>query len=225
MRRMLPFPFPVVPLAFGFVFLAVWAAGSTAPTGGWGTFSPLAVIIVVALVVAVGLVVGAAVTFRSRRAQKQHMVERVARTRTVIRQQLDAIANDILKLEGEVRASGDEAARTHFRDATITYADAVGQLETADAASELTALARRLDTAIWQLDTTEAILDGRPLPAKPRAGRVATRSATRTPDRRPAGRRSTTGVFDLIFTMLEASPGSVPTRVRTRRRSHSRHHC
>ena len=74
----------------------------------------------------------------------------------VIRGQLDAIANDILNLEDEVRAAGNDETLIQYRNASATYAAARGELETADTAAELTDLATRLDVAIWQLDVTEA---------------------------------------------------------------------
>jgi hypothetical protein len=223
-KRMFPFPFPIVPIGFGLIFLTAWSTGPVLPTRWTAALSPLAVLIVIALIVVALAIVVAVVALRNRRSDKQDTAGRVSQTRTTIRRQLDAIANDILELEDEVRASGSDEAHGLFRDATITYAETVGQFETADTIAELSAMAKRLDTAIWQLDGTEAILDGRPAPLTPKAGLTATAPTTRTRHRRETGRRSTAGILSSVIAMLEN--GSVARPASTiSDRSRSRHHC
>jgi hypothetical protein len=211
MRKMSPFPFWLVPLGF-FVVMAVFAVGPMSSTRPGGALSLLGVIIVIGLLVL-------AVVVWQRRAQKRTDKTRIGETRMVIRGQLDAIANDILHLEDEVRAAGNDEALTQYRTASATYVAALGDLETADTAAELTNLATRLDVAIWQLDVTEALLDGNPLPAKPHPEPAAASATGRPGYRRRAGRGSCIGVVDMIAAMLEDGPmsrGSLGPRRATR---------
>ncbi|MFQ5968592.1 MAG: SHOCT domain-containing protein [Acidimicrobiia bacterium] len=205
MRQMFPFRFRLVPLGIFLVFMAVFAVRRMWPTRPGGAL-PL-----IGAIIAVGLVV-LAVAVWQRRAQKRTDKTRIGETRTVIGGQLDAIASDILKLEDEVRAAGNDEALTQYRNATATYTAAFGELETADTAAELTDLAARLDVAIWQLDTTEALLDGNPLPAKPHT--EPARPSARPGYQRRAGRSSCIGVSDIIAAMLEEGP--MPRRARGR---------
>ncbi len=208
---MFPFPFWLVPLGFWLVFMAVFAVGPMSSTRPGGALRMIGVIIMV------GLVVLAAVVWQ-RGTQKRTDKTRIGETRTVIRGQLDAIASDILKLEDEVRAAGNDEALTRYRNATTMYTAALGELETADTAAELTDLATRLDVTIWQLDTTEALLDGNPLPAKPHTEPAAAAATGRSGHQRRAGRRSCMGVSDMIATMLEDGPMLRGTRGRGPRR-------
>lgn len=207
MRKMFPFPFLLAPLGFFLVF----AIGRMSSTRAGGALPLIGVIIVV------GLVVLAVVVWQWR-ARKRTDKTRIGETRTVIGGQLDAVASDILKLEDEVRASGNDEALTQYRNATAMYAAAFGELETADTVAELTDLATRLDVAIWQLDTTEALLDGNPLPPKPQTEPAAA-STTGRPGYQPrAGRSSCIGVSDMIAAMLEDGPMLRETRGRDPRR-------
>ncbi len=198
MRRMFPFPFWLVPLGF-FLVMAVFAVRPMSSTRPGGALPRIGVII------AVGLVVLAAVVWQ-RRAQKRTEKTRIGETRTVIRGQLDAIASDILKLEDEVRAAGNDEALTQYRNATSMYTAAFGEFEAADTAAELTDLATRLDVAIWQLDTTEALLDGNPLPAKPDTEPAAASATGRAGYQRRAGRSSCFGVSAMIAATLKDNP-------------------
>ena len=209
MRKM--FPFPLVPLGFFLVFMAVFVVEPMSSTRTGGALPLIGVIIVVGLVVL-------AVVVWQRRAQKRTDKTRIGETRTVIRGQLDAIASDILKLEDEVRAAGNDEALTQYRNATTTYTAAFGEFETADTVADLTGLATRLDVAIWQLDTTEALLDGNPLPAKPDAEPVVASATGRPGYQRRAGRGSCIGVADMIAAMFEDGPMPRGTRGRGTRR-------
>ena len=207
MRKTFPFPFWLVPLGFFVVIMAVLAVGPMSSNRPGGALARIGVIIVIGLVVLAFLV-------WQRRAQKQADKTRIGETRTVIREQLDAIASDILQLEDEVRAAGNDEALTQYRNATATYAAALGELETTDTATELTDLATRLDVAIWQLDTTEAMLDGNRLPAKPPTEPAAASATGRLGYQRRAGRSSCMGVAGMIAAMLEDGP--TPRRTRDR---------
>jgi uncharacterized membrane protein len=209
---MFPFPFWLVPLGFILVVMAVFAVGPMSSNRPSGALPPIGVIIVI------GLVVFAIVVWQ-RRTQKRTDKTRIGETRMVIRDQLDAIASDILNLEEEVRAAGNDEALTQYRNASTTYTAASSELETADTAAELTNLATRLDVAIWQLDVTEALLDGNPLPAKPDPEPAAA-SATGRPRYQPrAGRGSCIGVVGMVAATLEDGPMPRGTRGRDPRRA------
>ncbi len=199
MRRMFPFPFWLVPLGFFLVLMALFAVGPMSTTRPGGALPLFGVIIVV------GIVVFAVVVWQ-RRAQTRTDKTRIGETRMVIRGQLDALATDILNLEDEVRAAGNDEALIQYRNASATYAAALGELETADTAAELTDLAIRLDVAIWEFDVTEALLDGNPLPAKPHPEPAAVSATGRPEYQRRAGRGSCIGVADMIAAMLEDGP-------------------
>ncbi len=199
MRQTSRFPFPLIPLGFFLVYIAVVAVEQIWSMSTGGAF------LLVGVVVVVGVAVLAAVLWR-RRAQRRADKTRIATTRTAISKQLDAIAGDILKLEDEVRAAGNEQALIQYRNAAATYTAVLDELEAAGTAAQLTDLAMRLDVAIWQLDTTEALLDGNPLPPKPDTELPAASAAGDTGYRRRPGRRSWVGVFDMVAAMLRDRP-------------------
>ncbi len=185
---------------------------------------PWVFLLLIAVVILTGITVLALQTWRWRRDERLAEKTRIERTRAAVRQQRDAVSNDILKLEDEVRAAGNEDALTHYRNATITYAAIVGEFETSDTSEELTNLAARLDAAIWQLDAAEAILDGNPLPPEPQAG-ARPRSLQPYRGQQRSDRRSSVGVVDLIAAMLETGPMLPGSSFGRRRRHSSRRHC
>jgi hypothetical protein len=181
-------------------------------------------LLLIAVVFLLLVTVLAFLTWQRRRDQRLADKTRIEQTRAAVRQQRDAVSNDILKLEDEVRAAGNQDALAHFRNATTAYAAIVGEFETSDTPDELTNLAARLDTAIWQLDAAEAILDGNPIPPEPQA-RILPRSQQPYRYQQRSGRSSSVGVVDLIAAMLEAGP-MLPRPWASRRRHHSsRKHC
>lgn len=190
---------------------------------GSGDGFPWVFLLLVAVVIVVGITVLALVTWRRRRDQRLADKTRIERTRAAVRQQRDAVSNDILKLEEEVRAAGDEDALAHYRNATITYAAIVDEFETGDTPEELTNLAARFDTAIWQLDAAEAILDGKPPPPEPQA-RALPRSQQPYRHQQRSDRSSSVGVVDLVAAMLEAAP-MLPGPFGRWRHPSSRRHC
>jgi hypothetical protein len=202
---MFPFPFWLVPLGFFLVLMAVFGVGPMSSTRRGGALPMFGVIIVIGIVVL-------AVVVWQRRTQKRTDKGRIGETRVVIGGQLDAIASDILNLEDEVRAASNDEALTRFRNATATYAAALGELETVDTAAEFTDLATRLDVAIWQLDVTEALLDGNPPPVEPHPEPAAATATARPGYQRRAGRGSCVGVADMIGAMLENDPAPKGTR-------------
>ena len=185
---------------------------------------PWVFLLLIAVVFLLLITVLALLTWRRRRDERLADKTRIERIRAAVRQQRDAVSNDILKLEDEVRAAGNEDALAHYRNATIAYAAIVGEFETGDTPDELTNLAARLDAAIWQLDAAEAILDGNPLPPEPQAAALP-RSQQPYLYQQRSGRSSSVGVVDLIAAMLEAGP-MLPGPWFGRRRHHSsRRHC
>lgn len=190
-----------------------------------GSGIPWEFLLVIVVVVLVGLAVLAVLTWRRRRNERLANQTRIERTRAAVRRQLDALANDILKLEDEVRAAGNDEALAQYRNATITYAAIDGEFETGDTPQELTDLAARLDTAIWRLDAAEAILDGSPLPSRPQAKEAAGRSQQPYQHDRRSARSSSVGVIDLIAAMLETDPMSPGPFLGLRRHRSSRRYC
>lgn len=193
--------------------------------GSSGGDIPWEFLLLLAVVILVGLTILALQTWRRKRAERLADRTRIERTRAAIRQQLDAVADDILNLEGPVRAAGNKEALAHYRNATVTYAAIVGEFETGDTPQELTNLATRLDTAIWQLDAAEAILDGDPLPPEPAANTATLRSQPTHRRQWPSDRNSAAGVTDLISAILEAGPRSARPSLDRRRHHSPRRHC
>lgn len=180
----------------------------------WGFLASLVAVILV------GLVVVAVLALRRRRDQRLANLRLIERTRAVVRQQLDGVADDIVDLEDPVRSAGNDRALAHYRNATIAYGAIVGEFETADTTQDLTSLAVRLDTAIWHLDTAEDIVKGNPPPLQPEARSLSPSQPTHLFQQRP-DRRSTMGVIDLITGMLETGARSTGPSV-DRRHPHSR---
>lgn len=176
-----------------------------------------------AVIIVVGLVGVAVVTLRRRRDQDLANRRLIERIRAVVRKQLDAVADDILDLEDSVRVAGNDQALAHYRTATIAYGAIITEFETADSAQDLTNLASRLDTAIWQLDAAEAILNGDPPPLQPQARSLSPSQPTDRSSLR-SDRRSAVGVIELVTEMLETRPRPAgPSRGRGRHRSRRRH--
>jgi type II secretory pathway pseudopilin PulG len=124
------------------------------------------------LVMLVVIVVAAGVAFwwwnrREKRRRAETAAARLAKARAQIQEQVDAVANDILELEDEVRMADDPRADRFFEEAAETYRRVVEQAEGAETPGALLELSDDLDEAIWRLDCAEAVLDGNPLPDRP----------------------------------------------------------
>ncbi|MDH3730342.1 MAG: hypothetical protein OES13_04355 [Acidimicrobiia bacterium] len=87
--------------------------------------------------------------------------------RREIQSQLDSMANDILDLADRVRLGGPKAV-AYFEAGSTVYEKASEEFEKAMTFPQLEALSDQLDEAAWQLDSSQAILDGDPMPPKPR---------------------------------------------------------
>jgi hypothetical protein len=145
-------------------------------SGGSGGF--IIFLVIVALLV-VGLV------WLVRRGKKQVEAadeSRVAAARAAIQDQIDAIANDILEMEDEVRLADNTRVDELFAAATTTYQEAADRLGGVAAPPDLLAISNELDTAVWQLDSAEAILDGKEPPPEPEPKRLEPASRPPAPN-------------------------------------------
>ncbi|MDJ0954248.1 MAG: hypothetical protein QNJ81_11275 [Acidimicrobiia bacterium] len=136
--------------------------------------------------------------------------EQMARARAVVQKQVDAIANDILDMEDEVRAADNAEVDSFYNEASATYRTITERMQQADTPHELVDLSNDLDVAIWQLDCAEALLDGKPKPPRPErkqlepeqpAGDRVTAPAPRDDYQRRPGRRSSymgPGVMEML---------------------------
>jgi hypothetical protein len=118
------------------------------------------------IVAAIGLFIFFMVR-RSRSRQETATANELAAARAEIQQQLDAVANDILDMEDEVRTADNDRVDALYNGAGETYQEASAALAGADAPQELLDIANAVDVAVWQLDSAEALLDGKEPPPKP----------------------------------------------------------
>jgi hypothetical protein len=110
-----------------------------------------------------------------RRGSKQTVnaaAEQMAKARGALQKQIDAIANDILDMEDEVRTADNPEVDQLYNSASETYRNLTERLQETDTPEELVELSNDLDVAIWQLDCAEAVLDGKPKPPKPTRKRL-----------------------------------------------------
>jgi hypothetical protein len=122
------------------------------------------------LVVIVG---GALLVFsamrRGSRKQAELATAELEKVKTMARAKLAEIANDIIEMEDEVGLSDDPQVKTHYQQASTTYTEVLARTEATSSAREMIAVIADLDSAIWELDAAEALLDGKPVPEKPKA--------------------------------------------------------
>ncbi|MEA2000562.1 MAG: DUF6676 family protein [Actinomycetota bacterium] len=158
---------------------------------------------------------GLLVFWLMRRGSKQTVnaaAQQMAKARTAVQKQVDAVANDILDLEDEVRVADNREADQFYNEAGETYRTVTEQLPNVETPQQLIELSNDLDVAIWQLDSAEALLDGKPKPPRPEPKRlepVAPPSQDRVtapaprPDyqRRPSRRSSYLGpgMMEILF--------------------------
>jgi len=181
-------------------------------------------------VVIVGGIVGL-LWWMSRRSKAKKQVDdenRLSQARLVIQEQLNDIANDVLAMEDEVRVADNSRASRFYEQATETYNEATEALPKTDTPQGLVDLSNKLDVAIWQLDSAEAILDDKPLPERPEPKRLeqpapAPRPSTRPPapstvpgpstyQRRTTRRSSSSG--GTLMDLLILAGGSMMSRQR-----------
>lgn len=182
------------------------------------------------------IIVGAMVVlflYLRRRSSKTsgsgRMSPQVAQFHEAAQAKLADIANDILEMEDEVRLSDNSEAKGHYQKASATYAELVDTVQQVSNVEGLVDVIYRLDVAIWELDVAEALLDGKPAPAKPEKTKVEVRPegpprvSARPPvefDRRPQ-RQSTpagpdmSGILMALLAMqnmggIGRTPGQIP---------------
>jgi hypothetical protein len=175
---------------------------------------------------------------RRSRARKQVVdEERLNQARLMIQEQLNDIANDVLAMEDEVRVADNARASRFYEQATETYNEATEALAKTDTPQGLVDLSNRLDVAIWQLDSAEAILDDKPLPERPepkrleqpvppaapspRAPTPAPRATVPGPSsyQRRSTRRSSSGGGTLMDLLILAGGTMMNSRKRSNRRA------
>lgn len=130
------------------------------------------------LVVIIG---GAALVFflvqRSSSQRAEKAAARLEDVKAKARDKLSEIADDIIEMEDEVELSGSGDIKAHYQRASATYTEALAQTETATDAGQMIEVIRKLDMAIWELDAAEALLDGKPVPEKPKPPEDKVRAA------------------------------------------------
>lgn len=105
------------------------------------------------------------------------------------REKLAEVANDIIEMEDEVELSESPEVKGHYQRASATYTAALAAVESSPTPEEMLDIVRQLDLAIWELDAAEAILDGRPVPAKPKPPEAKQPTPEPTPSRDVEGER------------------------------------
>ncbi len=147
---------------------AAASAASTAESSGGGGNGLLWFVLIVG---GIGLLL----FFLVRRGGKPTVnaaAEQMTKARMAVQKQVDAIANDILDLEDEVRVAGNPQVDEYYETAGATYRTVTDRLQKAETPEQLVGLSNDLDMAIWQLDCAEAILDGKPKPPRPEPKRL-----------------------------------------------------
>lgn len=124
------------------------------------------------------LVIGGAVVlfmwWRRRRATAKpaKLPPQMIEAKEKVQEQINAVANDIIDMEDEVRLADNDQADEFYQGAGATYTDVVETYPDASTPQSLIALSNKLDEAIWQLDSAEAVLDDRPPPPRPEPQRI-----------------------------------------------------
>jgi len=132
--------------------------GETPEAGG----IPWLAIIGIGLVALVGFTI-----WRSGRRQKEAVANQLEEARGEIRQQMDVIADQIVKLADDPRTEGTPEALNHYRSASETFSRAETRLAAASTLAELEDLSDDLDRARWELEATTALMEGRQPPPAP----------------------------------------------------------
>lgn len=146
-------------------FAAALTASAEPAAGGAGRWLVLLVVVGVVGLVAFTLV-------RSSRRDRVASAARVEEAKAEIRSQLATVANQILEHSDRVALSQQDRVEELFRQANETYAEVEERLEGAVTVRQLEELSDRLDRARWQLESVDALLEGREPPPEP-AGRPA----------------------------------------------------
>jgi exonuclease VII small subunit len=119
------------------------------------------------LVLGIPIVLIAFAMWRSGRHRKDAASERLQQARQEIRQQMDVIAGQIVALADDPRVEQYADALNHYRAASETFQQAESRLITSVTDAALEDLSDDLDRARWELEATEAIVEGRAPPQEP----------------------------------------------------------
>ena len=183
------------------------------PAGSSGGGGSGFVFFVVIAVVVVGGVLW--VRSRSKKREAEAATSRIDAAKAEVQRRIDDVANDLLEMEDEVRVADNPRADRFYNEAGDTYRAVSDAYPAATTPVELIDLSNRLDVAIWQLDTAEAILDGTDLPERPEPRRLEPeRAPERTIDtsrlpapssyeRRPSRRSSYGAGSSMMDTLLQ----------------------
>ncbi len=132
-------------------------SGSGGGGGGGGLLIFLLVIVVV---------IGGLFWFSKRKAQQVDAGE-VDRARDEIRAQLQLVADDIVENEDSVGVSGNEQAVQYFREANEAYVSVSERVDSTTNLLDLAGLNDEIDRARWQLEASQALVEGRDIPPEP----------------------------------------------------------
>jgi hypothetical protein len=120
----------------------------------------------------VGLVaiIGGGIWLLVRRSRKERETEHAGRLEEA-KQELDGqiavVSNYIVELSDRVAVAEDDEAESLYREAIELFSGVQKDLPQADELHEMELLSDRLDQARWQLESTEAKLDGKVPPPQP----------------------------------------------------------
>jgi hypothetical protein len=150
-----------VDAAVGSLLTTSGAGDDQEPSDGGGGGSGL-----IFLAVIVGIIV--LIVWLVMRRSKKETGESIEGAKSEIKAQLDAMANTILEIGDHVAASDSAEDNEYFEQASSTFAEALDQYEGADDLATLEQISDRLDEARWQLDAATALVEGKPVPPKPK---------------------------------------------------------
>ena len=136
--------------------------GTVATPSGGGGFNVVPLLVVVGIVGLVGFFM-----WRGSAERKQAKEKLFTEAQAEIRQQMDVIATEIVELADDPRVADNETATKHYREASETFRQAESRLAAASSLDEFEDLSDDLDRARWQLDASQALVEGRPLPPEP----------------------------------------------------------
>jgi uncharacterized membrane protein YgcG len=106
--------------------------------------------------------------WRSRKRQKQVEAGALDTAEGQIRAEVDAAANLVLELNDRVELPGAAPeAKELYQEGARLFTEVQEPLEEADTPAELEAVYPKILEARWKLESAQAILDGKPAPARP----------------------------------------------------------
>ncbi len=142
---------------------AAAAEGSNGSGGGDGGGFP---VVLVVLVGAGALLFGVS-ALRRRRREAERRTEELEQVRTVARDDVVALGDDIRALDLDVEMAGvDEDAKQHYNLAVERYQQASEGLDRATRAEDVESVASHLEEGRWAMEVAKARLAGEPVPER-----------------------------------------------------------